>query len=431
MSELEIKTHDFDVAKKGLKEFSEQTTTDLDLKKVDTSKDVGEWFGEWLKGGGIGTDHKVTGAELNELTSQVQKHLIDINTMHRRFIQEFGQVYSALEALDKDYIQAILISIKATEETSKRIEATQEQIKKIVDDQKKTLEVLKKFKQKLDNYAHLGDIDQMWNDCQKWYKEITKFSDSINNATSTGNANAKKIDGLKAALKTTDDKISDFGKCLNQQIAQIESVLAFTCELEKIIHLHDIDEMWESLSNAHSSLMNICNDLNSIRGAATKQQSDIEILLKFMDTLSGYEHLQDIDEIWSKTEVHSDRLDSLAQQSDNTIELVRANQSHIDELSKYKEELCDIVHLNDVDELWDSNEVHSNQLSKLEKQSEETNNLIQNNKKLIDAAIADAVEKNDTAVQMLTKKIKYAYLIAGGTLSLALIELVIILLKVI
>lgn len=169
MSELEIKTHDFEVAKKGLKEFSEQTTTDLDLKKVDTSKDVGEWFGEWLKGGGIGTDHKVTGAELNELTSQVQKHLIDINTMHRRFIQEFGQVYSALEALDKDYIQAILISIKATEETSKRIEATQEQIKKIVDDQKKTLEVLKKFKQKLDNYAHLGDIDQMWNDCQKWY----------------------------------------------------------------------------------------------------------------------------------------------------------------------------------------------------------------------------------------------------------------------
>lgn len=84
-----------------------------------------------------------------------------------------------------------------------------------------------------------------------------------------------------------------------------------------------------------------------------------------------------------------------------------------------------------MDELWDSNEVHSNQLSKLEKQSEETNNLIQNNKKLIDVAIADAVEKNDTAVQMLTKKIKYAYLLAGGTLGLALIELVIILLKVI
>lgn len=430
MNDLVIKTHDFEIAKKGLKEFSEQTTTDLDLKKVDTSKGVGEWFGEWFKGGGIGTDHKVTGAEINELTSQIQKHLIDINTMHRRFIKEFGQVYNALEALDKDYIKAILISIKATEETSKRIEATQEQIKRIVDDQKKTLEVLKKFKQKLDSYAHLGDIDKIWNDCQKWYDDITTLSNSIDNATSTSNANAKKVEGLKETLKITDEKIGDLDKYLNQKIAQIESVLAFTCELKKIVHLHDIDEMWVSLSNAHNSLMNICNDLNSIRGAATRQQSDIDVILKFMDTLSVYKHLKDIDEIWSKTESHSDRLDSLAQQSDNMLGLVHTNQSHIDELSKYKEELCGIKHLKDVDKLWDSNEVHSNQLSDVEKQSEETNNFIQNNKKLIDTAI-DVVEKNDIAVQMLTKKIKYAYLLAGGSLGLALIELVVILLKVI
>ena len=67
----------------------------------------------------------------------------------------------------------------------------------------------------------------------------------------------------------------------------------------------------------------------------------------------------------------------------------------------------------------------------IEKQSEETNNFIQNNKKLIDMAIADVVEKNDIAVQALTKKIKYAYLLAGGSLGLALIELLAIFLKVI
>jgi len=83
--------------------------------------------------------------------------------------------------------------------------------------------------------------------------------------------------------------------------------------------------------------------------------------------------------------------------------------------------------LKDVDELWNSNEVHSNQLFELEKQSEEANNLIQENKKLID----NAVEKNDTDVQMLTQKNKYAYLLAGGSLGLALIEMIVILLKVI
>lgn len=431
MDELVIKTHDFEVAKNDLKEFSEQTTTDLDLKKVDTSKGVGEWFTEWLKGGGISTKHTVTGAELNELTSQVQKHLIDINTMHIKFIQEFGQVYNALEALDKDYIQAILISIKATEETSKRIEATQEQIKKIVEDQKKTLEVLKKFKQKLDNYAHLEDIDKMWSEYQKWHKDITTLSNSINSATSIGNANTKRIDDLIATLKKINDKIVDFGKYIDQQTAQIASVLAFTCELEKIVHLHEIDEMWESLSNAHSSLINICNDINSIRGVATKQQSTMEILLKFMDTLSGFEHLKDIDEIWNKTESQSDRLDDLTMQIENTIELARINQNHFAEFSKYKEKLCSIVHLSDVDELWNSNEDHSNQLLKLEKQSEEIKKLVRENKDLIDTAIESEVEKNNAAVQMLSKKIKYAYLIAGGSLGLAVIELIVILIKVI
>ena len=57
-------------------------------------------------------------------------------------------------------------------------------------------------------------------------------------------------------------------------------------------------------------------------------------------------------------------------------------------------------------------------------------NFIQNNKKLIDSALADVAVKNDIAVQALTKKIKYAYLLTGGSLGLALIELVVIFLKV-
>lgn len=420
MGELVIKTHDFEVAKRGLKEFSQKKAEELELDTVRTD-------GGFL---GLG-DHKVTGYELNSRLGTIQQHLIDLNNSNNRNIKEFGQVYSALEALDKGYIQAILISIKATEETSKRIEATQEQIKKIVDDQKKTLEVLKKFKQKLDNYAHLGDIDKIWSDCQKWHKEISALSNSINDATSIGNANTKKIDGIKTTLKTTEDKIASFEKCLNQQISQLESVIAFSCELEKIVHLHDIDEMWESLSNTHNSLQHICNDLNSIKNITIKQQTDIEILLKFMESLSGYGHLQDIDEIWSKTEVHSNKLEVLAQQSNNTLELIRINQNYIAELAEYKQSLCGITHLNDVDELWNSNAAHSNQLSELQKQSKETNAFIQNNKELVDTAIADVIEKNNAAVQTLTKKIKYAYLIAGGSLGLALIELFIIFLKVI
>lgn len=165
MGELVIQYHDFENAKKEIKKFSEQTTTDLDLKRVHDSKGMGEFLGDWFFGRGIGKDHLVKGEELNDLTSQIQTHLHSINNTQIKLIKEFGHVYSALEALDKDYIQAILVSIMATEETSEGIQKTQEQIKKIVENQRKTLEELKKFKQKLDGYAHLGDIDKIWSDC--------------------------------------------------------------------------------------------------------------------------------------------------------------------------------------------------------------------------------------------------------------------------
>ena len=61
---------------------------------------------------GLG-DHKVTGSELNNRLGTIQELLIYLNKTNNRTIKEFGQVYSALEALDKDYNQAILISIKS------------------------------------------------------------------------------------------------------------------------------------------------------------------------------------------------------------------------------------------------------------------------------------------------------------------------------
>ena len=145
MGKLVIQYHDFENAKKEIKNFSEQTTTDLDLKRVEDSKGIGEFWGDLFLGRGIGKDHMVRGEELNDLTSQIQKYLYSINNTQIKLIKEFGQVYNALEALDKDYIQAIVASIKATEETSEGVKETKKQNKKLANNQRKTLETLKKL----------------------------------------------------------------------------------------------------------------------------------------------------------------------------------------------------------------------------------------------------------------------------------------------
>lgn len=405
MDELVIKKHDFELAKKRLKEFSQKKTKGL---KIDTVKTSGGFCG-------LG-NHKVTGDELNSRLSVIQDYLIDINNKNNETIKEFGQVYSALEALDKDYINAILISIKATEETSKRIETTQKQIKKIVDDQKKTLEVLKKFKQKLDSYNHLEDIDKIWNYYYWWDKESSKLYSSISHIQSICNGNVNKIDEVQFSLKNTENKIDSINKYLNEQITQLESTVEFTRELEKIIHLQDVDEMWESLSNANNSLQNVCNELNFVKDETIKQQSNIEKSLKFIESISCYEHLHHIDEIWNKTEVHANKLDFFAQQSESILKKIYNNTNAIEEL---------------VEKTDAATQSLANQITEIEKEGKETKNLVKKNKEVVDAVIEELSEKTDAVTQSLAKKIKYAYIIAGSSVGLALIELVIILLKVI
>ena len=53
MGELIIQYHDFENAKDEIKKFSEQTKTDLDLKRVDDSKGVGEFLGDLFCGRGL------------------------------------------------------------------------------------------------------------------------------------------------------------------------------------------------------------------------------------------------------------------------------------------------------------------------------------------------------------------------------------------
>lgn len=176
MEELVIQNHSFEEAKLALKEFSEKTQTDLELRAFRNNKKVGEWFKDALLGGGIGVSHKVTGAELNELTEQIQTHLININDTQNKLIKEFGEVYTALEALDQEYIQGILASIKAAEHNSQKIS-------QIIEEHKVTIEILQLFKERLDELDHLEDIDALWSMSELQTQQIADVQKQQNKAT--------------------------------------------------------------------------------------------------------------------------------------------------------------------------------------------------------------------------------------------------------
>lgn len=363
MGELVIKTHEFETAKNRLRDFSQNLPKDLDIDHVATD-------GGFL---GLG-DHKVTGYELNRRLSTIQEHLISLNDTNSRTIKEFGQVYKALEALDKDYIQAILVSIKATEKTSERLEKDNERINTLQGNQTKTLGILLDFKKKIDAYKHLGDIDTIWADCQKWHEEIPALLNSLSGTILTVEANKETIGGVKESLGATNDRVEQISNSLNEQIERVKALAVFVEGMEAMTHLREIDAMFDSLTSAHKSLNEFRNELETVKGITDKHQQDIEKALAFVETASRYEHLKDIDT------------------------------------------------------LWISHETHSAEIKELQKQNEDTRNLIQQNKDLADQFLADERSRTDTALQNLNKKIQYAYWVAGGSMALALIELFVILL---
>ena len=159
--ELVIKTHNFEDAKRRLKEVSEKKIEGFEINIVGTKDKF-----LFLEG-----DHKVTGDEFNSRIRAINQHLTNLHTKTYENNKEFGEVYNALEALDKDYIAVILTSINAIEEVSKHM---REEIDTIKEVQKKTLENFQKFKQELKM-----DIDEISNESQMRHKEVSSLSKEL------------------------------------------------------------------------------------------------------------------------------------------------------------------------------------------------------------------------------------------------------------
>lgn len=440
-----IEQHNFENAKKELKKFSEQTTTELDLKQVENSKGVGEFFGDWIFGRGIGLSHKVTGEELNELTRQIQEHLTSVNNTQIKLIKEFGQVYTALEALDNDYIKAILISIKSTEETSQSIQTTQEQIKKIVENQRKTLEELKKFKQKLDGYAHLEDIDKIWNEYQKLNKEVNTLSIKLQDVSEKNKDEIKKIDVLKTSLAATEKKIDELCKQSNEFFDKLEVIIEFTSGLENLVHIKDIDEMWDSISNLKEALSNTDKEIETIRTIVVENKEEITVVTSFIEKLSGLKYLMHVDDIWSKmenneilinkleraNEIHTEKIRKLDEIETHNLENIRIYEREIANLKEYKNQLDSISHLADVDNIWKDVENYNMQITELKRKNEMLVEINQKIKVDIDKKIEESILKNSNYFKEVSNRVKYAYWIAGGSAGLAIVEFVLLLMKVI
>ena len=122
MDELVIKEHNFQVAKNKIQSYAESAPKSVTIPRV---KETAGLFG--LR------DHKVTGPELNQCMGEVQTSLISLNNATKAIISELKEVYNAFEALDKDYISGIVISVNAAKKASDEAKKASDDISKTID----------------------------------------------------------------------------------------------------------------------------------------------------------------------------------------------------------------------------------------------------------------------------------------------------------
>ena len=282
MDSGKIIAKEFNRCKEDLKLFSEQTEKEINLPTVS-------YYESFLF---VDYDHKVTGGELNDLTSKLQEHLKNFNNINNKIIREFSAIYNTFNALDNEYIKKIMQSIMKSNEainkanlglieaekriediraTNGRLEVAQNNIRTIQDDlkyaqkdldkhmeiQKKIVEGLTQFKGKIDSYKHLKDIDNMWVNLQNLDTKVPTISDDINNL---------KID-------------------VQKNVSELNDIKRFKNRLENYKHLEDIDKIWNDLDylrvikNKLEVVENLDKLTNDVEGQK-KLNSNIELRLR-------------------------------------------------------------------------------------------------------------------------------------------------------
>lgn len=391
MNEIAIKQHSFEIAKNRLKEFSENTETKLTLDPVDT-----DGFFPF-------SDHRVTGQELNDKLVDIQKHFTTINETNNKIIREFREVYNALDILDKDYITSIIANVKAIEKTSNdvrvqqnilkqhneklenqqnKLDIHQVEINKSVESISKIVSALKIFKDKLEEYRHLNDIDQIWRD--------------IENHSSMLAESKKKEEQFLINLKTIE------------------------------VANNDIIKQQDTLKKEKEKLEKQYIELDTHQSETDK---NITILKTFKDKLDKYEHLNDIDQIWKDIKNFSSILNESKKREEqffiNLKAIKEINDNIIiqhNELVKEHNELT--KQLSEIDKNMEN---VSNTLDERKKRDEILLSIIQKNKVEVNKHIIDITQRTNDTLLSLTKKVKYTYWLAGSAIGLAIFELILLL----
>lgn len=435
----EIKAKKFEKAKKQIKALSQKVPSNVSLPAVATNGSIIPWH-----------NHNVTGTELNNVISRVQDAFISSNTRVRALYKEFEKVYNAFDQLDKEYIQAILLSVKASELVNQKVQVAQQDISKTIEGLKQAVYALKEFKdsvnkrltvlsflytegnkedndienricnrlndldQIIDTCEHLGDIDTIWQDVE-----------------------AQKND-LNLLHKQISDFLYQVNETTNEVRLNLQTLQLFKEKIESYQYIDEIDNIWSDNQILNDNLLQLQTQVSCldavINDTLVQIKDELSSLQAFRSVLESYNHLKDIDNIWNESESHKKDLSNLHLQFDNfncTFQETTAQiKSDISSLQAYRQILESYEHLGDIDSIWNNVELHKQDIVQLHQKVDSFIAETQENIKNLHEKIEQNAAINELEHIKHVKWIKATFIIGCSAVGITLTQLILQLLGI-
>lgn len=403
---LVIREHDFQKAKNSLKKYTEQAQKEVELACVPND-------GGLFRLG----DHKVTGSEMNNITSQIQSYLISLNNLGQGLVEEFGQVYQAFESLDKDYIQGIVASIQAAAEVSKKEQEDKKKINALTQKNEKMLQdidalvsqhetsvtVLKKFKADIDRLKHLRDIDKVWELLGDQAERTEELDEYITNLSKLEHLH--DVDVLYNELEKLGEEFTAFSEAQIQYAARLDAVCEDCRLLYETPHIRDIDELW----NNHASL---ADEVQGIQESVENQKNAI------CDILDILQHMR------KAHKQFSDATNELHKDFDNRLKfLAGAQEAKLNQFEQGQTAALNSMKIYQEEKLAQMSAV---QLEKLEQIANNQSNALTQ----ISAEFQNEKNVLEEKAQILMQRLKLSYVVAGSAVAISVIQFLLNLLGV-
>ena len=355
-----VKKHNFTKSIQQIEEFGKMATKEIEITPVQTE-------GTFIPF----NDHNVTGDELNDVITEIQEHLIEVNKLQIKFVREFSNVYDAFNYLDKDYIDAInnnihsigvvskqaLTASKQANEAAIQAQMANKNVEAAVDTQKKIVDTLCIFKADIDKIKHIWNIDEIWENTEDAREKINKLGDELKklhgvvDATALQTENSynriqEQLNNLSAdinqafALGEQANEAAIQAQMANKNVEEavdtqkkiVDTLCIFKADIDKIKHIWNIDEIWENTEDAREKINKLGDELKKLHGVVDATA---------LQTESNYNRIQD-----QLKNLSADINQTFAlgeQANEAAVQAQKANKNVEEDLAKLHEAFDDVV----------------------------------------------------------------------------------------